>query len=235
VQAKLARILRSHDIVGWSRNEESGRLDRRALTRFATGSANVFSRREVKPAVKSAVHVLLDLSFSMKESNRIEISRAVTIQLAKLLDRAKVAFMINGFNLPHCFYLGDGTFAQELRITSFKRWNESMAQCSAALGAIDENMAGDSTPDYLGVQWGIDQLANRSEQRRLLFVITDADGYDIPQMKSLEAYAKKLNVQIVAIGLGDTEVERCFKHSTNVHDVQSLGQQSFRVLLDSVR
>lgn len=45
-RTNLQRLLHSLDFVGWSTNEESGRLDRRALTRFATGSANIFSRRQ---------------------------------------------------------------------------------------------------------------------------------------------------------------------------------------------
>ncbi len=43
-RAHLLRILRSVDLVGWSSHEESGKLDRKALTRFATGSTTVFKR-----------------------------------------------------------------------------------------------------------------------------------------------------------------------------------------------
>jgi hypothetical protein len=36
-RANLLKLLRSIDTVGWSRREESGRLDRRAFGRFACG------------------------------------------------------------------------------------------------------------------------------------------------------------------------------------------------------
>jgi hypothetical protein len=59
-RAALGRMLRSIDLVGWSRNEESGRLDSKALTRVSQGATAVFSRRAMKQADASAVTVMVD-------------------------------------------------------------------------------------------------------------------------------------------------------------------------------
>ena len=85
-RSNLLRILRSIDLVGWNTHEESGRLDRKAFTRFASGSVAVFSKRTYVEAERSAVSVLIDCSGSMDNDGRIRTAQTVAIQLAKILD-----------------------------------------------------------------------------------------------------------------------------------------------------
>ena len=87
-RASLLRLLRSLDLVGWSTHEESGRLDRKAFTRFAVGSTAVFSKRQHIEAERSAVSVLIDCSGSMDNDGLKSVTIAQSPRSAVTLRQA---------------------------------------------------------------------------------------------------------------------------------------------------
>ena len=243
-RANLLRLLRSLDLVSWSTHEESGRLDRRAFTRFATGSTAVFSKREVGEAETSAVSILIDCSGSMMDWGRINIAESVTIQLARLLDKARVAFCITGFSGRNKWEElkdsgSNGIRTQSIRVehvqyTPFKTWKENLAKASAKLGAIAQCIGG-STPDYSAIRLKLEELASREEKRKIMFLITDADGYDQVHMQHLQSFADKQHIKIIAIGIGRTDVNKCFTNGEDVSNVHDLAGASFNKLLNELR
>jgi cobalamin biosynthesis protein CobT len=240
-RSHLLRLLRSIDLVGWNSYEESGRLDRKAFTRYATGSVNVFSKREYVDAERSAVSILIDCSGSMDHDNRIEIANQVAIQLARILEKANAEFNVTGFYGNAYNEHDDATGASQglhyqLQIPvfiPFKEWGESLAKASTKMGTI-RYCANGSTPDYSSVALAIEGLAVRNEQRKVLFLLTDADGYNQQHMKQLQRVADKQNVLIVAIGIGDTDANKCFTHAENVMNINNLASASFNKLLKVV-
>lgn len=234
-RSNLSRLLRSLDFVGWSTHEESGRLDRRALTRFASGSTSIFSRREIKEAEKSAVSVLIDCSGSM-DNHSIVIAQEVAIHLSRILNRARVSFAVTGFHMDIRSEkeLG-GTFVvtSTPRFIPFKQWGESYGRAIPKLGAIDQCAFG-GTPDYSGIYNAIEDISRREEGRKILFVLTDADGYNLEHMKHLQKFADSCNVTIIAIGVGRTDVKKCFVNSTDVYNLDDLASTSFNALLKAV-
>ena len=102
----LRRFLQSTDSVGWSRREEAGRLDRRALTRYALGDAAIFSRREYTEAETSAVSILIDVSGSTNfpvnraapEVRRIDVFSEVAVHLTKLISDCGASIEVNCFS-----------------------------------------------------------------------------------------------------------------------------------------
>ena len=231
-RANLSRLLRSLDFVGWSTHEESGRLDRKALTRYASGSTAIFSRREYKEAEKSAVSVLIDCSGSM-DNERIVIAEQVAIHLSRIFSRSRVPFAVTGFHIDRSSYeVLDG---EEVRTSTptfiqFKRWDEPLARCHAKLGSIRKAACG-GTPDYASIYSTIDEIGRRDEQRKIVFLLTDADGYNVNHMKHLQKFADSLNVTIIAIGIGRTDVTRCFVNSQDVHNINQLTSTAFNQLL----
>lgn len=240
-RSHLLRLLRSIDLVGWNTKEESGRLDRKAFTRYATGSVNVFSKREYVDAERSAVSILIDCSGSMEHENRIVVANQVAIQLARILEKANAEFNVTGF------YGNDYTereyqsgASQELTYSvqtpvfiPFKEWGENLAKASAKMGTIQQ-CANGSTPDYGSISIALETLALRGEQRKVLFLLTDADGYNLEHMKKLQRVADKQNILLVAIGIGRTDVNKCFTHAENVLSINELASASFNKLLKVV-
>jgi cobalamin biosynthesis protein CobT len=242
VRANIIRLLRSVDLVGWSTHEENGRLDRRAFTRFAVGSTSIFSRRQHVEATKSAVSVLIDCSGSMGDQGgeRIKTAQEIAIQLGKILDKADVSFSVTGFQgKSDC----DGYRSRDDYSTiiteyttfiPFKTWKESLSKASVKMGAIDQ-CARHGTPDYASLTLALEDLSKQEEQRKILFLLTDADGYNVDRMKKVQSLADKLNIKIIAIGIGNTKVAKCFDVAQNVRNVSGLASASFGKLLKELR
>lgn len=237
-RANLLRILRSNDLVSWSSHEESGRVDRKAFTRYACGDANIFSKREVREAERSAVSIMIDCSGSMNYHSEIDVACQVAIQLCKILDKANSEFSVTGF------YGNDTTVesanagaSREIRLKAerpvfipFKKWGESLGKASSKLGAISQCAQG-STPDYSSIALAIEDLAIRKEQRKVLFLLTDANGYHADHMKYLQQLADKQRITLIAIGIGNTKVDQCFTHAENVRNIQDLTSASLNKVL----
>lgn len=236
----LQKFLRSIDNVGWSRREETGRVDRRAFTRYACGESSIFSRREYTEATKSAVSVLIDLSGSTfdkfdKRDGRaiVHIFQEVAIHLSNLLRDCKVDYAITGFH-------GRATYDTELRIvledvtfTEIKGWGDNPVNVGPVLGRLPDLVAG-STPDYSALRLSIEELSKLPHQRKVLFILTDADGYNPSRIQQLERVAEKLGIVIVAIGVGATPVETCFRYARNVKSAADAFSASFGTLLKSI-
>ena len=242
-RANIVRLLRSVDLVGWSSHEESGRIDRKAFTRFATGGTSVFSKRQHVEATKSAVSVLIDCSGSMSEYGRIKTAESITIQLSRILEKADVSFNVTGFygRCGASSLEGGGATpintvasVEQAVFVPFKTWKESVARASAKLGSISL-WARNSTPDYSALSISIEELSRREESRKILFLLTDADGYNRAHSKHLQDLADRLKVKIVAIGIGDTDVPRVFKNGENVTNVADLASASFNKLLKELK
>ena len=242
-RANIARLLRSVDLIGWSTHEESGRIDRKAFARFATGGTSVFSKRQHVEATKSAVSILIDCSGSMNEYGRIKVAESVTVQLARILEKSSVSFNVTGFygNTGKTELIAGGatpvnTIApvEQAKFVPFKTWKENLARASAKLGSIHQ-WARNSTPDYSAISVTIEDLSRREEGRKILFLLTDAEGYVRAHIKHLQNLADKVGVKIVAIGIGDTEVPKVFKNGENVTNVSDLASTSFNKLLKELR
>lgn len=240
-RTNLQRLLRSIDRVGWSTNEESGRLNRKALVKFATGSANIFSRRAYVEAEATAVSVLIDCSGSMKDedrltkSRRIDVAQQVAIHLSKIFQQSRVPFAVTGFRASFGCHatLRDGTSTETPLFIPFKKWKQSLHQASATLGAINQAARG-GTPDYSAIYNALVDLSQRGEHRKILFILTDAQGYFPDHMKQLQQVADRLGITIVAIGIHSRDVVECFVNAAEVDDLSQLAGASFNQLLKAV-
>jgi cobalamin biosynthesis protein CobT len=218
-------------------------LDRKAFTRYATGSTAIFSKRHHVEAQASAVTILIDCSGSMGNGMRIETAQSVAIQLSKMLDKANASFNVVGFygGQGHASQGATGATTDSIvasveftEFIPFKTWNESLTKASAKLGSISR-WAKHSTPDYSALSISLEELSKRDEQRKILFFLTDADSYTKSQMVYLQGIADNLGIKIIAIGVGKTDVEQCFKIAQNVENVNNLADASFGKLLKELR
>ena len=243
-RANMLRLLRSVDLVGWSSHEESGKVDRKAFARFASGSTTVFKRREYAEAETSAVSILIDCSGSMAwDGGRIRVAESVAIQLSRILDKANVDFAVTGFNGGNTHMRAAQTGANDerkiiqgerLNWIPFKTWGESLRKASSKLGSI-HSWTGSSTPDYSALTAAIEDIAKRPEARKILFILTDADGYNRHHIAHLQSIAKRCGVVIVAIGIGSDDVEEVFENAAAVNDTRELASVAFNTLLKSLR
>lgn len=241
-RANLIRLLKSIDLVGWSSHEESGRLDRKAFSRFACGSTSIFSKRTHVEAESSAVSILVDCSGSMSGS-RMAVTESVTIQLVKILDKADVSYRVFGFDSPTCgerkVITDDKGVKGEIPVESirfypFKQWGESLQRALPKLGQIHK-FALSENPDYSAVMVSLEDLKTRPEKRKIMFVLTDSLSVNVAHMSQLDVLADKLGIKLIAIGIQSAEVLGCYKNSVAVSSLADLGSASFNKLLKELQ
>jgi cobalamin biosynthesis protein CobT len=171
---------------------------------------------------------------------RIRTAQEIAIQLGKILDKADVSFSVTGFRGTRdadgyaCRDEYSTIITEYTQFVPFKTWKESLSKASAKLGAIDQCADG-GTPDYASLTLALEDLSGQEEQRKILFLLTDADGYNVDRMKKVQTLADRLNIKIIAIGIGNTKVAKCFDVAENVKNVSGLASTSFNKLLKELR
>jgi cobalamin biosynthesis protein CobT len=112
-------------------------------------------------------------------------------------------------------------------IIPFKPWGLSFRKSSARLGAM-KFMANYGTPDYAALYWAVEDLSRRPESRRILFVITDARGYEIDKMKIIRDFAERHKIKLIAVGINaDPGLIRSFQSRSTLHLPRPLGMPPF--------
>jgi uncharacterized protein YegL len=71
--------------------------------------------------------------------------------------------------------------------------------------------------------------------RKILFLLTDANGYNTTNMKFLQSIADREGIKIIAIGIGRTDVKECFRSAENVRNVGDLTSTAFNKLLKEIK
>jgi len=235
-RVSLLRLLRANDLVGWSHNEESGRLDRKAFSRMACGSTQVFSQRDYKEAHKSAVSILVDCSGSMA-GGRMRLTESAVIQLVKVFDKANVSYRVFGFDSDHeseTERLPDGELytPEDVRFYPFKQWNETLQKAIPKLGSMHRCAFG-GNPDYQGLLLSIEDLAKRPEKRKVLFFLTDSSSINREHMKYLDKVANELGVTLIGVGIQTDEIP--YKHSVIINDLSDMANASFVTMLNAIK
>ena len=191
----------------------------------------------------SAVSILIDCSGSMDsgrtpETSRIAIAQQIAIHLSKLLQQARVPFSVTGFQsrevgMRAVSVGNDEVYYESPTFIPFKQWGKSLQSCIAEMGAINLTAQG-GTPDYTALVNAINDLHGRTENRKILFVLTDASSYSVSHMEHVQKMADKFGITIIAIGIGKTDVTRCFINAVDVGNIEDLASTSFNQLLKAV-
>jgi len=241
VTTALRRLLAGTDDLGKSRHEESGRLNSRDLVRFATGDADIFSRRTRREGEDCAVSVLLDLSGSM-QGDRIVTAEQVIIQLGTLLDGCRARWSCTGYASNEGQYLfavgGCTEISSTVETVDFidiKKSNETTGQAAAMLGSI-RHLCGGSTPDYAAPVLHLREMSKLRESRKILILLTDASSTRAEEAAQVIKLADDLKINLVVIGIstGQSLTECYGDRSANVERVSDLAQQAFKHLLNRV-
>lgn len=204
----------------WQVNRRAGSLNVRALPKVSI-SDRLFKRRLEKEGVDSAVVVVLDVSGSMFET-RFEYDANMSAKsycymdhavkaaaaLVDTLSRAGVKVSVQAF--------GSST-------SVLKRFDEPAVR---GLEKLTRIRSGGNTNDYQAVRYAHEQLANRPETRKAVFVITDGFGNvdaTTRQVRSGEA----LGISTVGIGIR-LDVTHIYPKSITINSVDDIGNASFK-------
>ncbi len=245
---RLQRMLMAQQRRSWDFDLEEGLLDTSRLTRVVTNplhalSFKVENETEFKDTV---VTLLIDNSGSMR-GRPITIAAMCADILARTLERCGVKVEILGFTTKawkggksRAKWLENGKPQKPGRLNDLRHiiyktadnpWRRTRNNLGLMLreGLLKENIDGES------LLWAHSRLMNRTEERRILMVISDGAPVDDSTLSSNSAnyledhlrfiidwIEKRSPVELLAIGIGH-DVTRYYKNAITVMDADQLG------------
>ena len=245
MKAKLMRYLKAKENRGWDSGREQGKLDTRRLVAAYNGHQNVFRQREEVEELATAVHVLVDLSGSMR-GKRIKQAGICAISLAEALDSTALKYAISGFTAgmkgaPWGEYniLGgsSGSYVRSdsLDIISYKKFDESLFLARRSLGLLPTKSMGNNN-DPESVRWAAEELKKVEANRRVLIVLSDGQPAYITNGSGSSALKKEVKaieaegIETIGIGIQTDAVESFYNNNAVVNNTSDLAN----VVLDKV-
>ncbi len=245
---RLQRRLMAQQNRSWDFDQEEGMLDAARLTRVVVSPGHALSYKierdtEFKDTI---VTLLIDNSGSMR-GRPISIAAISADILARTLERCGVKTEILGFTTrawkggqAREKWLADGKPSQpgrlnDLRHIIYKKADEPWRRARRNLGLMMREGLLKENIDGEALLWAHDRLLRRSEDRRILMVISDGAPVDDSTLSVntagyLESHLRKVidwiekqsPVQLAAIGIGH-DVTRYYRRSVTIMDVEQLG------------
>ncbi|MHA6317032.1 cobaltochelatase subunit CobT [Altererythrobacter sp. CAU 1778] len=254
---RLQRKLMAQQNRSWDFDQEEGLLDAARLARVVISPGHSLSYKveqdiEFKDTI---VTLLIDNSGSMR-GRPISIAAISADILARTLERCGVKTEVLGFTTrawkggqSREAWLQRNKPAQpgrlnDLRHIVYKKADEPWRRAKKNLGLMMREGLLKENIDGEALLWAHDRLLARSEDRRILMVISDGAPVDdstlsVNSAGYLETHLRKVidwietrsPVQLAAIGIGH-DVTRYYKRSVTIMDVEQLGGTIIEQLAD---
>jgi cobaltochelatase CobT len=245
---RLQRRLLAKQNRAWSFDLEEGVLDTARLTRVIIDPTSPlsFKQEEDMPFKDTVVTLLLDNSGSMR-GRPIMVAALCADILARTLERCGVKVEILGFTTRAWKggrskedWLAAGRPPQPGRLNDLRHviyksadapWRRSRRNLGLMMreGLLKENIDGEA------LLWSHDRLIGRTEQRRILMVISDGAPVDDSTLSAnpgnyLERHLRAVihwietrsPVEVIAIGIGH-DVTRYYRRAVTITDAEQLG------------
>jgi cobaltochelatase CobT len=231
VQSESVKIRAA--LQGWV---QSQRLDRshpagrgrrvisRKLPQLALGDPKVFTRRVVKPAPNTAIHLLLDKSDSMDEPVWGDKHQSVTNRLSIALEASMALALafegIAGVNPGMTAFPG----RDDASVFRLLEHGERVRAHSAAFSL----RAGGTTPMTEAVWFAAAALLRCREPRKVLMVMTDGQPNDILSTLEILQRCRHSGIETVGVGLG-LDVSHLFPAAIMINELRELRTQLFEL------
>ena len=252
---RLQRLLLAKQNTSWKYNLEEGMLDNARLHRvIANPSYPLSFKEETENKFKdTVVTLLIDNSGSMR-GRSISLAAICTDIIGSTLERCQVKTEILGFTTKH-WKGGDskklwnikGSRSNPGRLNDIRHiiyksadnsWRRSRRYFGAMLreGLLKENVDGEA------LAWSHERLIKRSEERKILIVISDGAPVDDSTLSAnredfLDNHLKEIiskienesPVELQAIGIGH-DVTKYYKNALTINRAEELGEVLFEEL-----
>lgn len=191
------------------------RISGKHLSRVVSGDLRIFKQREERSAPNTAVHLAVDLSFSMDAGKAYELASDAALALALALER------IPGVN-PAV------TFFKEVSgqpVYSAVRHGESVRRRAAC---FSEKPDGD-TPMAEAIWYAAFELIKQREPRKLLVVVTDGAPNSQAAAAHVITLCQMSSIEVIGIGIR-TAVSHLFNDSIVINHVDELRNALFDLM-----
>jgi cobalamin biosynthesis protein CobT len=204
--------------------QASGSVDTRRLWKLSTGDDKVMKQKIAHNSLNDetdpdslAVYVLLDESFSMKTSDRIQYAREAVAVLGEVLNDLNIPFAITGYTVRGALYR-----------YLYKHFDEDYIQVRTRLvGAIER----DGTYTQEHILYAVRKINEIKKRKKILIVVTDAEEVesDIRLKKAIET-AKESDIELLGLGISTKTMQNYFDRFVVLENLDRFGEELLRLL-----
>lgn len=182
LRTKLNGLLQARNETR-TRIARSGKVDLRRIGRLACKDTRVFARHTCRQGVNTAVHILLDASYSM-ENDKVNLASRATYALALALENvAGVNVGVTSFPAP--FYYAKVSEMDAASVAIIKRHGQRMHD------RFQVGCCG-GTPLAEALWWLLQEMLHLKEDRKIILILSDGypDSLTMAKeaLKALEAH-----------------------------------------------
>jgi cobaltochelatase CobT len=254
---RLQRFLMAQQNRSWEFDKEEGILDSARLHKMITDPLTSLSYKIEKDTEfrDTSVSILVDSSGSMRGRSMTVAAICADI-ISTTLERCNVKTEVLGFTTKQWkggesrkLWMDDGKPENPGRLNDIRHiifksadtpWRRGQKNFGLMLreGLLKENVDGEA------LIWAHDRLARRSEQRKILMVISDGAPVDDSTLSTnptnfldlhlrqvIHSIETKSDINLIAIGIGH-DVTRYYKNAVTIHRAEELGGAMLEQLTD---
>ena len=257
---RLQRFLMAQQNRSWEFNKEEGMLDSARLHKIITDPLTPLTYKIEKDTEfrDTSVSLLVDSSGSMRGRSMTVAAICADI-ISTTLERCNVKTEVLGFTTKQWkggesrkMWMENGKPENPGRLNDIRHiifksadtpWRRGQKNFGLMLreGLLKENVDGEA------LIWAHDRLARRTEQRKILMVISDGAPVDDSTLSTnptnfLDLHLRQVihsietqsDINLIAIGIGH-DVTRYYKNAVTIHRAEELGGAMLEQLTDLFR
>ena len=254
---RLQRFLMAQQNRSWEFNKEEGMLDSARLHKIITDPLTPLTYKIEKDTEfrDTSVSLLVDSSGSMRGRSMTVAAICADI-ISTTLERCNVKTEVLGFTTKQWkggesrkLWMENGKPENPGRLNDIRHiifksadtpWRRGQKNFGLMLreGLLKENVDGEA------LIWAHDRLARRTEQRKILMVISDGAPVDDSTLSTnptnfldlhlrqvIHSIETKSDINLIAIGIGH-DVNRYYKNAVTIHRAEELGGAMLEQLTD---
>jgi len=254
---RLQRFLMAQQNRSWEFNKDEGMLDSARLHKIITDPLTPLTYKIEKDTEfqDTSVSLLVDSSGSMRGRSMTVAAICADI-ISTTLERCNVKTEVLGFTTKHWkggesrkLWMENGKPENPGRLNDIRHiifksadtpWRRGQKNFGLMLreGLLKENVDGEA------LIWAHDRLARRTEQRKILMVISDGAPVDDSTLSTnptnfLDLHLRQVihsiemqsDINLIAIGIGH-DVTRYYKNAVTIHRAEELGGAMLEQLTD---
>ena len=254
---RLQRFLMAQQNRSWEFNKEEGMLDSARLHKIITDPLTPLTYKIEKDTEfqDTSVSLLVDSSGSMRGRSMTVAAICADI-ISTTLERCNVKTEVLGFTTKQWkggesrkLWIENGKPENPGRLNDIRHiifksadtpWRRGQKNFGLMLreGLLKENVDGEA------LIWAHDRLARRTEQRKILMVISDGAPVDDSTLSTnptnfldlhlrqvIHSIETKSDINLIAIGIGH-DVTRYYKNAVTIHRAEELGGAMLEQLTD---
>lgn len=219
LSAQLLGLVQSYRLNRDKAAAAGRRIDGKRLPRLLAGDTRIFKQRIDRKEPNTAVHILADLSGSMRGVPEV-IAREASLSIALALEAIpRVSPAVTYFS---------GSSDDPVR--SAVRHGESVKKNAHRF--IDFTRG--STPLAEGLWYAAFELSKLAEHRRMIVVITDGDPDSRGACDTVLKLCRNAGIETIGIGIRHEKIKQLFDSSIVINDVSELRTTLFQLMRDQL-